>query len=236
MAKNKTITQPYEPTAQEAEIIAANRDKMKNQKPAPALKFVKNAKGKLEVNVDHQDQAVGWTLYMESLDCTDTDFVVGFTNQLINEGSTGSEPKQNEINYLLSIVRGIEPRDPLETMLALQMAAVHNATMTFARRLAMVETIPQQDSAERALNKLARTFTTQIETLKRYRSTGEQKVTVQHVTVNDGGQAVIGQVTAGEGNKKSEELPHAKQISHAPSQTLQSQLEAVGEAVPSSRR
>lgn len=236
MAKKKPITQPYEPTPQETEIIAAHRDRVKNQKPAPALKFVKNEKGKLSVNVDHKDQAVGWTLYMESLGSADSDFVVGFTNQLINEGSTGSEPKENEINYLLSIVRGIEPRDPLETMLALQMAAVHNATMTFARRLATVTTIPQQDSAERALNKLTRTFTTQIEALKRYRSTGEQKVTVQHVTVNEGGQAVIGDVTAGVGNKNSEELPHAKQIAYAPSETLQSQIEAVGEALPSSRR
>jgi hypothetical protein len=42
-------------------------------------------------------------------------------------------------------------------MLATQMAAVHMATMTFARRLAHVESIPQQDSAERAFNKLART-------------------------------------------------------------------------------
>ena len=58
-------------------------------------------------------------------------------------------------------------------------------------------TIPQQDSAERAFNKLARTFATQMEALKRYRSTGEQKVTVQHVTVNDGGQAVVGTVTTG---------------------------------------
>jgi len=38
------------------------------------------------------------------------------------------------------------------------MAAVHQAILTFARRLAHVETIDQQDSAERAFNKLARTF------------------------------------------------------------------------------
>jgi len=37
------------------------------------------------------------------------------------------------------------------------------------------------DSAERTLNKLARTFTNQLEALKRYRTGGEQKVTVQHV-------------------------------------------------------
>jgi len=49
------------------------------------------------------------------------------------------------------------------------------------RRLANVENTLQQDSAERAFNKLARTFTVQMEALKRYRTGGEQKVTVQHV-------------------------------------------------------
>jgi hypothetical protein len=34
--------------------------------------------------------------------------------------------------------------------------------------------IPQQDSAELAFNKLARTFAAQVETLKRYRGGGEQ--------------------------------------------------------------
>jgi hypothetical protein len=82
-------------------------------------------------------------------------------------------------------------------MLAAQMAAVHNATMTFARRLNHVDNIPQQDSAVCAFTKLARTFATQVEALKRYRTGGEQKVTVEHVTVNAGGQAIVGSVTHG---------------------------------------
>jgi hypothetical protein len=82
-------------------------------------------------------------------------------------------------------------------MLAAQMAAVHNATMTFARRLVHVDNIPQQDSAERAFNKLARTFVSQVEALKRYRTGGEQTVRVEHVTVNEGGQAIVGNVTHG---------------------------------------
>jgi hypothetical protein len=91
----------------------------------------------------------------------------------------------------------------VEAMLAAQMAAVHMATMTFARRLAHVDNIPQQDSAERAFNKLARTFTTQMDALKRYRTGGQQKVTVEHVTVNQGGQAIVGNVeTGGWGNGK----------------------------------
>jgi hypothetical protein len=53
------------------------------------------------------------------------------------------------------------------------LAAVHMATMTVARRLAHVDDIAQQNSAEWALNKLARTFAVQMEVLKRYRTGGE---------------------------------------------------------------
>jgi hypothetical protein len=69
--------------------------------------------------------------------------------------------------------------------------------MMLARRLNHVETIPQQDAAERALNKLARTFAGQMETLKRYRSKGTQTVRVERVTVESGGQAVVGHVAEG---------------------------------------
>lgn len=80
-----------------------------------------------------------------------------------------------------------------------RLGAIHAATMMLARRLNHVETIPQQDATERALNKLARTFATQMEALKRYRTGGQQKVTVEHVTVNSGGQAIVGVVTSGGG-------------------------------------
>ncbi len=69
------------------------------------------------------------------------------------------------------------------------------------RKVANAETILQQDSAERAFNKLSRTFTTQMEALKRYRTGGEQKVTVQHVSVAEGGQAIVGNVTQAPGQK-----------------------------------
>jgi hypothetical protein len=60
-------------------------------------------------------------------------------------------PREEGLNFMLSIVKGIDPRDQVEAMLAAQMAAVHNATMTFARRLNHVENIAQQESAERGL-------------------------------------------------------------------------------------
>jgi hypothetical protein len=131
------------------------------------------------------------------------EFVDGLMGQLINIGSQGKEVDEKGTAFVSSIVAGVKPNDQLEAMLAAQMAAVHNATMTFARRLAHVDNIKQQDSASRAFNQLARTFTAQVEALKRYRTGGQQHVTVKHVTVNEGGQAVVGNVShGGQGSEK----------------------------------
>ena len=55
--------------------------------------------------------------------------------------------------------------------------------------------IVQQESAGRALGRLARTFPAQIEALNRYRNNGAPAVTVQNVSVGDGGNAIVGNVT-----------------------------------------
>jgi len=98
---------------------------------------------------------------------------------------------------MLAVVKGIKPRDQMEAMLAAQMAAVHTATMRFSRNLAEAEYLDLQDSAERTFNKLTRTFVIQMDALKRYRTGGEQAITVQHVNVSEGGQAIVGNVTQG---------------------------------------
>jgi hypothetical protein len=51
------------------------------------------------------------------------------------------------------------------------------------------------------LNKLARTFSSQVEALKKYRSTGEQNIRLQHVNVSEGGQAIVGNVQTGGGGR-----------------------------------
>ncbi|MEA2918719.1 MAG: hypothetical protein QOJ15_10800, partial [Bradyrhizobium sp.] len=52
--------------------------------------------------------------------------------------------------------------------------------------------IARQDSAGRALGRLVRTFPAQMEALNRYRNNGEPAITVQNVSVQDGGKAIVG--------------------------------------------
>jgi hypothetical protein len=79
---------------------------------------------------------------------------------------------------------------------------LHQATMMLACRLNHVINIPQQDAAERALNKLGRTYAAQMDTLKRCRSKGQQTVRVERVTVEIGGQAIVGNVSKGGHDEK----------------------------------
>jgi hypothetical protein len=187
----------YQPTAREQAVL----DKYKAQTAGENTSRIKVSHGKkgIAISLDHLDVFTGSVLLAEALGTVDIDFVKGLLSQLVNATSQDQRPNESAINFLLSVIKGIKPNDQLEAMLAAQMAAIHTATMTFTRRLANVDTIERQDSAERALNKLARTFAMQMEALKRYRTGGEQKVTVQHVSVNEGGQAIVGNVNQAAG-------------------------------------
>lgn len=112
-------------------------------------------------------------------------------------GSKGKQVDADSTDFALGFVDAMQPGDAAETLLLSQMAATHMAVMMLARQLNHVDTIAQKDCAEKALNKTARTFAAQMDTLKRYRSKGQQTVRVERVTVNEGGQAIVGDVQHG---------------------------------------
>jgi hypothetical protein len=132
------------------------------------------------------------TVFMPGFGTSDPDFFFGLLHQVCNAGKKGRYPDEKGIKFMLAFIRRIEPRDEIEAALVAQMAATHTGAMRFANRLAHAESLQEQDSADRAFNKLTRTFAAQVEALQRYRSISEHKVFVQHVSVNHGGQAIVG--------------------------------------------
>lgn len=118
----------------------------------------------------------------------------GLVTQMSLLGSHGKRLDEQATDFALGFVDSMKPKDAAEALLCAQMAATHQATMMMARRLNHATSLAQQDTAERALNKLARTFAAQMDTLKRYRSKGQQTVRVERVTVENGGQAIVGDV------------------------------------------
>jgi hypothetical protein len=175
--------------------VAQKAQDMKAAIAAPSMNLSLKD-GTLAISFDCESTEIAKLLQMADIGTTDEDFHTGLVGQIASLGAQGQKVSSANSNFVLSVVRAVKPRDELEAMLATQMGAIHAATMMLARRLNHVETIPQQGAAERALNKLARTYTIQMDALKRYRTGGQQKVTVEHVTVNSGGQAIVGTVSS----------------------------------------
>ena len=145
--------------------------------------------------IDHPDRKRGEALMSDALGVADRDAMHGILRQLVKASVNGGKPDAVNLSFMISMVNSIKPRDSVEAMLVAQMVSVHVMAMRCAYHLANAEDIAQQDSAARALGRLARTFPAQIEALNRYRSHGEPAITVQNVSVGDGGNAIVGNVT-----------------------------------------
>lgn len=147
------------------------------------------------VSIDHPDPEFAERLMADALGVADRDAMHGILQQLLKASVNGRQPDPAKLAFMISMMESIKPRDSIEAMLVAQMVSVHVLAMRSAYHLANAEDIVQQDSAVRALGRLARTFPAQIEALTRYRNKGEPAVTVQNVSVGDGGKAIVGNVT-----------------------------------------
>ena len=121
-------------------------------------------------------------------------------------------------NAAIAAFHQIAPVGPLEGMLATQLIACHMAMMDCYAHLNRTNDRITHEYHLNHVNKLSRTSVALLEALNRHRRKGQQKVTVEHVHVHAGGQAVVGTVesTGGGDKAKLEDQPHAKQTAHAP--------------------
>jgi hypothetical protein len=129
-----------------------------------------------------------------------------FLSQAASAVSDFAGREMKSFDYVSAAVRGAGPKDALEGMLAVQMVAVHTLAMECMGRAASREQLDLgvEVNINRA-TKLMRTFANQTEALGRYRGKGEQKMTVEHVHVYEGGQAIVGQVSQKNTQIKREE-------------------------------
>jgi hypothetical protein len=143
--------------------------------------------------------------------------------------NSSREERDRQFSATVAALIGIAPKDELEGMMAAQLVAAHSAAMECYRRAMIGEqTFEGRRENLAQANKLSRTYAALLEALNRHRGKGQQKVTVEHVHVHAGGQAVVGMVAAPPGQpgggdaSKLEEQPHAKQIAYAPEPALPS--------------
>lgn len=145
--------------------------------------------------IDHPDPDIGDQIMADALGVADREAMHGILRQLVRAGASGKKPDEINLSFMISMVKSIRPRDAIEAMLVTQMVSVHVMAMRCAHHLANADDLARHDSAARALGRLARTFPLQIEALNRHRSQGEPAITVQNVSVGDGGKAIVGNVT-----------------------------------------
>jgi hypothetical protein len=165
----------------------------------------------------------------------DPDFLMGLGKRIINPGM-GRVVDGEELRYKLSVIRGAEPRNQFESMLALQMAAVHDAIMRSKRIFTHAENVMEHDSAGRMVHKLARTFLDQLNAWQRNRTAGDQQVTVPHASVSGCGLTIVGRVTQAPGANVADKLAAASPLTSSKPQTDPTGDRGGGRGTSQSRR
>jgi hypothetical protein len=156
----------------------------------------------------------------------DTD-ETALTNRKIQEISAllwhGEGATEDDITVRL--VRAVEqfeslaPADGAEGMLALQMVGTHDAALECLRRAALPgQTFAGRDMALKHAHKLMSLYTQQLAALNKHRGKGQQKVTVEHVNVAAGGQAIVGNVETSGANRRRGSSAQA--VTHTPQEPM----------------
>ena len=124
------------------------------------------------------------------------------------------EDRARQIFVAVTGLRAFAPADEIEAMIAAQAMAAHHASMECSRR-AMIPDQPSEAAANfrKAAANASRTFVELLSALDRKRGKGGQQVVrVEHVHVHPGGQAVVGNLQAGDAAGQTPAAPRA--ISH----------------------
>jgi hypothetical protein len=138
---------------------------------------------------------IWWGRLKKTLGTTSSDFVDASLYQLQAAARLpNSGISEIAMNGALAMIEAAAPRNEIEAALAVQMACTHSAAMSvlarFSRAVIDRQVIPLASAAARLL----RAYSVQVEAVRRLRHGGDQYVRVEHVHINDGAQAVIGNV------------------------------------------
>jgi len=165
---------------------------------APKMKFLDGAMVP-DANFDSKE---GLDRYMEALTeatgTKDYELSINFIMKAL-DGCLVQRDNQNirPINNVIATMAELNPQDVTEGMLVTQMIAVFHQSMKHMEGATQANSMDLVERHTNMATKLQRTFTAQMEALNRHRRKGMQKVIVQHVQVNNGGQAIVGSIEGG---------------------------------------
>lgn len=157
--------------------------------------------------------AIEPTVLCEIFGVADPSLAVRLLSQLINV--IQPDPRKPidpaSIDQLLTLIEGIRPSDTLEAMTATMLIGAQHAALDCLRRASHPDQTPVGRQSYMALSlKAMRTFALLLDALNHGRGKGvTQHIIVEHLSVEPGGQAVVGSVsTGGGGDAKSARRSH----------------------------
>jgi hypothetical protein len=224
------VTKPEPTEAEQAEIRAhVKRKKARRQAPRFAVHLQDGGQLQMMPAGVHADAADA--RLMNAFGTANLDLAERLLQQIINTTNvqpSGVPISAKNLNAALAAVTGIEPQDEAEAMLAAQMVGVHWVAMALLSTAGSTNDRTLLNDTGNLAVKLLRTYTTQLEALKRYRSAGEQRVVVQHQHVNVTAERAAVQVTGGAdpalggrgAASKTEERAHGQPLGHASEPTM----------------
>lgn len=164
------------------------------------------AKVKNSENLNSSEQAeILWSLYSAISGSGNDEYSRLFISEALGALFSGSDHDNEQIsNAFHGAMLGMYPKDIIEAQLCSRLLILHSKAMYFMNKAMNSEYTDVVDLNINRFTKLMRLHNETVETLNRHRRKGEQKVTVQHVNVNKGGQAVVAsEFTGGGGNNKN---------------------------------
>jgi hypothetical protein len=129
-------------------------------------------------------------------------FNVALLNDLVAclkmPANASDDDRRQRATAMTAALHGFKPSDEVEGMLAAQAVAMHAAGM-HCLKLAMLPDQPLewQERMQRSAARMFGSFAAMVDALERKRGRGQQSIRVEHVTVNAGGQAIVGNVAPG---------------------------------------
>ena len=168
------------------------------RQPPVRVKLQRITASVAETHPPDGDSAAWWDRLKAALGTTSSDFVNASLFQLQRAAQLPCGGiSEVAVNAALAMIEAAAPKDEIEGALAVQMACSHNAAMAVLARFAGGGGTERRVIAlGTTAARLLKAFALQAEALRRRRAGGQQYVRVEHVHVNDRGQAIIGNVKA----------------------------------------
>lgn len=154
--------------------------------------------GSIKFASPHNDDTGWWASLSHSMGLKGAVMTNVFTAVLMNVRGASAPKTQEEADTIalevregVAFIQALNPTNATEATLGLHMWMTHCATAKLSRLMHRADLLPQLTTYGHLLNKSARTFTAQVETLQKLRTGGKQQVEVRYVYVDARTQTVI---------------------------------------------